>query len=101
MKHDALASWHLIQYMTDPQRREPRNVGLAVETPEGWLLKFIAEDSDGHVSGQKLRSQRVKKDVYESWIKYYRRKAIEGKWDEVQQFHSRRPGNFTTALIRK
>lgn len=98
MKHDAIASWHLIQYMADPRRREPRNIGIAVETPDGWLLKFIAEESDGRINGQKLRSQHVKKDVYESWIQYYRRKALAGNWDEVEHFHSRRPGNFTTAL---
>lgn len=90
--------WHLIKYMADPRRREPRNVGLALETPNGWLLKFVGEEKAGLINGQKIRSIHLQKDVYTSWVEYYRRKAVSNRWNDVEQLNVNKPGNFFTEL---
>lgn len=90
--------WHLIKYMADPRRREPRNVGLALETPDGWLLKFLGEEKPGLINGQKIRSTHLQKDVYTSWVEYYRRKATLNRWTDVEHLNVNRPGNFFTEL---
>lgn len=95
---EAVATWHLIQYMADPQRREPRNVGVALDTPEGWFLRFVGEDGHGKINGQRIRSHHLKKDVYETWVNYYRRKAAASAWQDVEKLHASRPGNFTSAV---
>lgn len=95
---EAIATWHLIQYMADPRRREPRNVGIALDTPDGWFLRFVGEDTQGRISGQKIRSHHLKKDVYETWVRYYRRKAAESSWQDVEKLHASKPSNFTSAV---
>ncbi|MGX5360048.1 hypothetical protein [Kocuria sp. KH4] len=69
-------------------------MGVLVESPEGWHMRFAALKPDGKVDGRRLRAFQVDKHVYQSWVDYYSRRAMAGKWEEVEAFQRRRGGNF-------
>ena len=51
-----LIEWHLIQYMPDMRRREPRNIGVAATDGEEWKVELFGVDSrTGLVNGRVLR----------------------------------------------
>ncbi|GAA2085171.1 hypothetical protein IDH50_06835 [Aeromicrobium tamlense] len=79
---DRTASWFLIQFTADLARREPRNVGVVLETPQGWLTRFVAHGPDG-VDGRRLRRFRLPKNAYEEWVGYFHRNIDGGTWDRV------------------
>lgn len=88
------ATWYLLQYTADLRKHEARNMGVLVDSPEGWHMRFTALRSDGKVDGRKLRAFHVDKHVYQSWVDYYSRRAMAGQWDEVEAYQRRRGGNF-------
>lgn len=89
------AEWFLIQYTHDLRRHEPRNVGIAVNSPAGWHLRFVGERPDGGFDGHKLKSFKLERDYFESWVKYYRRSAESDTWEDALTLQQRRPHNFT------
>ena len=90
---EADARFFLIKYMVDPRRREPINVGVAVESADGWALRFLGERTDSTL--QPPRWARLKREIYAGWIDYYRRKCQEmDGWRDIERLHARRPGNF-------
>lgn len=90
-----VAKWHIVKYMADPTRREPRNVGIILDIDGLIMTKFLGETSLGHVDRRLIRPVALDADVYSSWISYYRRKAESGQWSDVERLQSRgRTGNF-------
>jgi hypothetical protein len=91
------ATWYLVRYMPDLQRREPRNVGVVLRTGDGlWLSKFIGEKDDGNIDGRHLRRYDISSEVYKTWVRYFRRKAADDSWPDVQRMQSARIRNYFT-----
>lgn len=89
------ATWYLVRYMPDLQRREPRNVGLVLRTGDGsWLTKFVAERPDGTINGYHARSYAMTTEIYKTWVDYFRRKANDRDWRDVEKMRSGRPRNY-------
>lgn len=91
------AEWFLVQYTHDLRRHEPRNVGVVVKAPDGWHLRFLGEREGGSVDGKRLKGLRLDRELYESWIDYYRRQASADTWDDAVRLQERRPNNFAIA----
>lgn len=91
--NDNSATWHMIKYLPDVRRREPRNVGLVLETPEGWMSKFVGEASDGAIKGNRIKGN-IDLDVYKTWVDYFRRKADGEQWEDVERLQRRRRATY-------
>lgn len=92
-------TWHLIKYVADPRRREPRNVGLVLQAEGRSIVRFVGEDENGHVDGRQVRGLNLQVDAYRTWIDYYRRKARSGSWEDVDRLERRgRVKNFYTEI---
>ncbi|MGM0930411.1 MAG: hypothetical protein ACQEXN_11965 [Actinomycetota bacterium] len=90
------ARWYLIQYTHELRRHEPRNVGVAVEDPEGrWHLKFLGETQDSTIAGNRLRGLKLDKDLFTSWVQFLRRKAAAREWEDVLNFQAEKPTNIS------
>lgn len=93
MTSDAQAAvWHVVKYMPDLKRREPRNVGIVLATPDGWMTKFLGQDEDGSIKGP--LGHELKVDVYRTWVDYYQRKASSDAWEDVHRNQAHHPVNF-------
>lgn len=88
------ANWYLIQYTYDLRRHEPRNVGIAVHGPDEWHFRFVGEDERGVIHGKKLRARNLDRVVFESWVDFYKRQAMEGRWADLLSEQGRLGGNF-------
>ncbi|MFJ9787807.1 hypothetical protein ACIRSS_50110 [Amycolatopsis sp. NPDC101161] len=89
------AKWYLIRHVPDLRRREPHNVGLVLQTPEGWLTKFVGQTDDGTIDGRHLPHKQISNtEVYKSWVSYYQRKASDHSWCDVATMQRRRTGNY-------
>lgn len=73
-KSDGAARFFLCQYVSDPFRQEPRNVGVIVQSKDGVACLFQGESEDGNVDGRKLR-QFADPDNYRNWVHFWRRTA--------------------------
>lgn len=88
------AAWHLIQFTADMRRREPRNIGVAVEVDGTWAVKLFGADATGTVDGRALRKYSLAKEAYESWVEYYRTMILSGRYEQVIRAQQRRPTEF-------
>lgn len=79
---DRQADWYLIQFTENMERREPRNVGVVLRSPDGWSAKFFGVE-DGHVDGRRLRPLSVTADAYSAWIDHYTRHLNDDEWQKV------------------
>lgn len=91
------ANWYLIQYTHDLRRHEPRNVGVAVHGSDSWHFRFAGEDEKGIIHGKKLRARNLDRELFESWVKFYKRQAADGRWADVLNEQGRIGGNFRIA----
>ncbi|MCA9073663.1 MAG: hypothetical protein KDA93_01420 [Planctomycetaceae bacterium] len=64
--------YFIAQYISDPFRKEPRNVGVIAfnDTAKGAL--FFAEQSPGKVDRKKALSRVKSTSVYEQWVDFWR-----------------------------
>lgn len=88
------AAWHLIQYTADMRRREPRNIGVAVEIDGVWAIQLVGTDDEGVVDGRSLRRFGLTKDAYEGWAEYYRNMILSGNYPQVLRSQLKRPTEF-------
>ncbi|WP_146165181.1 MULTISPECIES: hypothetical protein [Nocardia] len=88
------AMWHLIQYIPDMRRKEPRNIGVAMRADGQWLLKLYAVSEDGHINGRALRKFELSKDGYEAWVGYLTIRILRGELDDLFRFQRRHPAEF-------
>lgn len=89
------AEWFLIQYTADLRKHEPRNVGIALTAGDEWHLRFRGEDHNGKIHGHQIRGLGLSKDIYASWVDYFRRKARSNQWQTAMTLQSRKPSNFS------
>ena len=87
------ATWFLIKYVADLRRQEPRNIGLVLETPDGWITKFVGEAEDGEIKGNRLNG-KLDVELYRTWVQYFRRKAVTQQWEDVERMQHRRRSNY-------
>jgi hypothetical protein len=88
---DRQADWYLIQFTANMKRREPRNVGVALRSPQGWLARFFGVEN-GHVDGRRLRPLSVSADAYAAWVDHYTRHLNNDGWERV--LRDRKERNF-------
>lgn len=92
------ATWYLVRHVPDLKRREPRNIGLLLNTPEGWFTRFMGEEPSGAINGRKLPHSTINTEVYKTWVDYFRRKAAQDDWDAVERLQRSRRGNYYAEL---
>lgn len=89
------ATWYLVRYMPDLQRREPRNIGLVLRTADGtWLSKFVGQRPDGVIDSRSLRTYAIHAEVYKTWVTYFARKANDDSWCDVARRQAARSTNY-------
>lgn len=89
------AKWYLIRHVPDLRRREPHNVGLVLQTPDGWLTKFVGQTEEGTINGRNLPHRQIgSTEVYKTWVSYYQRKASDQAWSDVTRMQRRRTANY-------
>ena len=75
-------NYWIAQYVSDPFRREPRNVGVFVEHDGAIGARFLAVDGD-QVDGRKLRGRVEYLDVYKQWIAFWSEEMKHGSLTEI------------------
>ena len=63
--------YFIAQYISNPLRQEPRNVGIVARCGAVRGCRFIGEGHGAKIDGRKLRSFRFP-DVYKQWVAYWR-----------------------------
>lgn len=88
-------AWHLIQFTTNPRRKEPRNIGVAADVCGKWVIKLFAVDDAGHIDGRALRRFGLSRDAYADWVQYYTHMlTVEGDPERVLRTQQKRPAEF-------
>ncbi|WP_103062999.1 hypothetical protein [Actinomyces qiguomingii] len=87
---------YTVKHLADRVANEPRNVGVIAATghdPSSRVaLRFLGIDLDGTVERKPLPG--VRRDVYISWVDYFRSKTQSGRWGDIARAHRRRPQDF-------
>ncbi|RAX20334.1 hypothetical protein DRB06_08975 [Actinomyces sp. Z5] len=87
---------YTVKHLADRVANEPRNVGVIATTghdPSSRVaLRFLGIDLDGTAARKPLPG--VSKDVYISWVDYFRSKTRSGRWEDIARAHRRRPQDF-------
>lgn len=92
-------TWYLVRHVPDLRRKEPRNVGVVLSSPDGWQSRFLGENDAGEIETKQLRPYRdINLDVYRSWISYFKRKASDDRWRDVERLQSKRRSNYYAEL---
>jgi hypothetical protein len=74
---------YVAKYIRDPRRWEPRNIGIFVVDEHGLAGKFIGERADGSVDKRSVKGFVRNTEVYEEWVKYWRRTLMAGGIEEI------------------
>lgn len=67
----------IAKYIDDFRRWEPRNIGVIVVS-DGIEARFVGERDDGRIDGRVARPYVGDTDIYQEWVKYWRRVLKEG-----------------------
>lgn len=65
-------NYWIAQYVEDVFRREPRNVGVFVESEGAVAARFFGAGEGDQIDGRKLRGRIEYPDVYRQWVDYWR-----------------------------
>jgi hypothetical protein len=88
------AEFLLAQYLRDPIRREPKNVGLFVIKDGRCAGKFLGEDT---AAGERdLRTIRFAKEprIYRKWVEYWREELEAGADGLLARLAENNGGNY-------
>jgi hypothetical protein len=77
------AKIYVAKYIKDPRRWEPLNIGVFVVDEHGLAGRFIGEKDDGSVDKRSVRHLVESTEVYEQWVKYWRRMLADGAIGEI------------------
>lgn len=72
IKSEKSAKFYICQYLSDPFRQEPRNIGVIVQSQSGVGCRFKGESEDGQIDGRSLRAF-AEPDNYRNWVHFWRR----------------------------
>lgn len=72
------ARYWIAQYVSDPFRNEPRNIGVFVEVDGSVTTRFVGEDESGDLDGRTIRHSFQFPDVYKQWVRYWRKASRNG-----------------------
>lgn len=79
-----LAEYFIFQYMPDPFRREPKNVGVAVHFRGEVQARFFArtaQSTDDKPAIDRRRTGRIKDpSTYAQWVKYWTKAIKQQNW---------------------
>lgn len=75
----------LAKYVPDPQRMEPRNIGVVVWSPEGIEARFLAEKPHhpGDVDGRSLPAFVSSLGAYKQWLRFWRTELNKNAIDSI------------------
>lgn len=71
-------SIYVAKYVADPRRWEPRNIGVVVVGDDRVAARFLGERRPGSVDRRTVRFRVGDSEVYEEWVRYWRRVIAEG-----------------------
>lgn len=75
IKSNQSAEFFLCQYVRDPFRQEPRNVGVIVRKNGEVACQFHGEHEDDGIDGRSLRGFEDP-DNYRNWVRFWKRTAM-------------------------
>ena len=81
-----VANYLIAQHLSDPFRREPRNVGVIVRVDKDIRAKFFGESEPSVIDARKTRVLPYPA-VYAQWVKYWRRiiaQRPDEAWEQIQ-----------------
>jgi hypothetical protein len=87
-------NFYLAQYLQDPIRREPKNVGVIVCRDGQWAGKFLGGvTTDGLVD---MRTVTWTKDTkgYRQWVRYWNDRIARGGEDLIDRLMKNNGGNY-------
>jgi hypothetical protein len=84
----------IAQYIPDPIRREPRNVGVFALGGRGAAAHFFAETSDGIVDGRTARFKVSIWKIYNKWVRYWRHELSLGQEGLKDRLMENNGGNY-------
>lgn len=80
IQSEAAAEYVICQYMPDPFRREPRNVGVIVKHGGQVLHRFAGESTSG------IDARRVRwihdSQAYRQWVRFWTKNCTQQDWKE-------------------
>jgi len=67
------------KYFPDLFRKEPRNIGVVLWSPEITLARFVGErpDTPGKVDEQEIPSFAASHEAYKQWVRYWQREIAK------------------------
>ncbi|WP_254508322.1 hypothetical protein [Anatilimnocola floriformis] len=87
-------NFYLAQYLRDPIRREPKNVGLFVGRNGEWAGRFLGgEKLDGDTDLRTIAWTEHPK-IYRKWVRYWREELETGGDDFLARVMETNGGNF-------
>ncbi len=88
------AEYMIAQYLRNPMRREPRNIGIIVALGDSRAAKFIGELADtGEIDGRSTK-WAAHPSVYRKWVKYWREQLGKGGDDLFKRLSSANGDNY-------
>jgi hypothetical protein len=90
------AKFLIAQYLSDPMRREPKNIGLIVVKDEQCAAKFLGESAEG----MDLRTIRWARDaqLYQHWVESWREQIEDGASGLLERLSETNGGNYDVIL---
>src|SRR5262245_8191524 len=90
------AQFLIAQYLSDPMRREPKNIGLIVVKDGKCDARFLGEQS----GGIDLRSIRWARDaqLYQHWVESWREQIEDGPGGLLERLSETNGGNYDVIL---
>lgn len=88
------AEYLIAQYLSDPMRHEPRNVGIILVLGDASAARFIGEEGDtGEIDGRAVRWM-AHPSIYRKWVKYWREQLQKGGADLVDRLAQTNGDNY-------
>ncbi|WP_413456028.1 hypothetical protein ACLQ8T_06000 [Glutamicibacter sp. FR1] len=94
------ANLFLIQHFHDLRLHEGRNIGVAVEDPDGRIhLRLGGLDAAGDVDTRWLRRFNLARGYYLQWRDFLERSANANDWEAVIRFQTSKPSNIIARKV--
>ncbi len=92
------ADFFLAQYLRDPMRREPKNVGLIVLKNDECVGRFLGEETAaGDVDLRTVPWAREPK-IYRKWVRFWREELAKGEGNLKDRLTESNGGNFDVIM---
>lgn len=89
-----MADFFIAQYLRDPIRREPKNVGIIVGENHDWAAQFLGESAAKEELDLRKIRWAAKPKIYQKWVRYWREEIATGGADLITRLAQANGGNY-------